>query len=184
MLAPAPLAVPLPPTARLPPTAPAPPGRLVVRPLTPADRRAVAFALRHLGERSRYQRYLTGSPQLDGRELDRLLTVDHWHHEVLIAFHGTPRIPLGVGEYVRSDAFDVAELAVAVADDWQRHGVGAALTAALRERALAAGIRRFSASVLRDNRAAVALLHRLGDVRRLPGGGPVAELVVSLDRGN
>jgi acetyltransferase len=159
---------------------PAAPARISVRELTAADRPALAFALRHLGERSRYQRYLCSAPNIDRRELERLLAVDHWHHEVLIAVAGPPRIPVGVAEYARGDDFEEAELAMAVADDWQRHGVGSALSDALRERALAAGIRRFRATLLRDNRAALALLGRLGEVHRVRADGAVAELIVWL----
>lgn len=155
-------------------------GAIVVRELTAGDRAAVAFALRHLGERSRYQRYLTGMPDLTGRELARLLAVDHWHHEVLIALHSPPRIPVGVAEYVRGEDFEAAELAVAVADDWQRHGVGAALAGEIAGRARSAGIRRLTATLLRDNVAALALLRGLGDVERVRIDGPVAEFSVVL----
>lgn len=155
-------------------------GTIVVRQLTDGDRPALAFALRHLGERSRYQRYLTGTPDLAGRELARLLSVDHWHHEVLIALHTPPRIPVGVAEYVRGEDFESAELAVAVADDWQRHGVGVALAQGVAERALAAGIRRLTATLLRDNLAALALLRRLGEIDRIQADGPVIELSVAL----
>jgi GNAT superfamily N-acetyltransferase len=155
-------------------------GAIAVRELTAGDRAALAFALRHLGERSRYQRYLTGMPDLTGRELARLLAVDHWHHEVLIALHSPPRIPVGVAEYVRGEDFESAELAVAVADDWQHHGVGAALAEEIAHRARAAGIRRFTATLLRDNQAALALLRRLGEVERVRSDGPVMELAVTL----
>jgi acetyltransferase len=152
---------------------------ILVRPLTHSDRPAVAFALRHLGPRSRYRRYLTAAPLAVGApELDRLLAVDHWHHEVLIACHLAPRIPVGVCEYVRTDDFETAELAIAVADDWQRHGVGRQLLAELRERAWTAGVRRLSATVLRENVGALALLHGLGETERMTCEGPLVELVV------
>jgi GNAT superfamily N-acetyltransferase len=151
-----------------------------VRELTHSDRAAVAFALRHLGERSRYQRYLVGYGPPLRREVARLLTVDHWHHEVLIACHTHPRIPIGVAEYVRSERFDTAELAIAIADDWQRHGVGRALVRELRLRALAAGIRRFTAIALFENHGAAALVRDLGDVESRHAGGGTTELSVPL----
>jgi L-amino acid N-acyltransferase YncA len=62
---------------------------------------------------------------------------------------------------VRSDAFDCAEVAIEVVDAWQRRGVGEALMQALRQRALRAGIRRFTATVLSGNKGAFALVRRL-----------------------
>lgn len=153
---------------------------IAVRPLTSYDRPALAFALRHLGERSRYQRYLHAGVDIERRELSRLLAVDHWHHEVLIACHLAPRIPVGVAEFVRGERFDTAELAVAVADDWQAHGIGSQLIDALRDRALAAGIRMFTASALRENRGARSLLAQLGPVQLLSADGPVATWAVPL----
>ena len=155
---------------------------MVIRALTHADRAAVAFSLEHLGEQSRFQRYLRTVPRLDPHELDRLLDVDHWHHEGLIALRSTPRAPVGIAEYVRLEDFETAELGVAVVDDWQHRGVGRALIGVLRERALAAGIRRFSATALRDNKAALSLLRELGPVDRVRSEGPLSELVVSLGR--
>jgi acetyltransferase len=134
---------------------------LVIRPLTRSDRAAVAFAFAHLGENSRYQRYLTGMPRLPPRELQRLLSVDHWHHEALIAWSSLPRKPVGITEYVRLEDFDLAEVAVAVVDDWQRRGVGRALMTALSSRAAAAGVRWFTASMLSSNKGAIALAREL-----------------------
>ena len=152
-----------------------------VRPLTHSDRAAVAFALRHLGERSLYQRYLVGSGPPIRREVARLLSVDHWHHEVLIAFHVHPRIPIGVAEYVRTDNFEVAEVAVAIADDWQHQGIGRALTRELRIRALSAGVRHFAATALSDNHGALGLFRGLGDTELSYAGGGTAELTVPLE---
>jgi GNAT superfamily N-acetyltransferase len=153
-----------------------------IRPLTHSDRAAVAFALRHLGERSLYQRYLVSYGPPIRREVARLLSVDHWHHEVLLAFHAHPRIPIGVGEYVRADTFDVAEIAIAIGDDWQHQGVGRALMRELRLRALAAGIRRFSATTLYENHAALALIRELGGpgVHAVHAGGGTTELSAPL----
>jgi RimJ/RimL family protein N-acetyltransferase len=156
---------------------------LLIREVSPSDRAALAFSLSHLGERSRHQRYFTAMPALRARELDRLARVDHWHREALIAFSAVPRAPVGVAEYIRLERFDVAEVAVAVVDRWQQHGVGHALVRALRDRAFSAGVRRFAVTVLRDNKGALALARGLGKCTTVAAEGMVLQLLVDLPPG-
>jgi RimJ/RimL family protein N-acetyltransferase len=154
-------------------------GGLLIRELASADRFALVFMFSRLGEPSRYQRFLAIKPQLTSADLDFLTDVDHWHHEAVIAFSPPPRAPVGVARYVRSREFDLAEVAVTVVDDWQRRGVGIELMLALRERALRAGIGRFTAMVLRDNRGALRLARRFGTTRAVSGYGALVELAGS-----
>jgi N-acetylglutamate synthase-like GNAT family acetyltransferase len=84
----------------------------------------------------------------------------------------------GVARFIRIEN-DVAEPAVAVADDWQRHGVGAILLERLAQRAWDEGIRTFAASALADDTAAIALLSNLGPTRTVNHGREV-ELLISL----
>jgi RimJ/RimL family protein N-acetyltransferase len=153
---------------------------ITIRALRASDRRAVTFAFGHLSPQSRYQRYFSPKQELSPRELARLLDVDHWHHEALIAFSPPPRAPIGIARYIRLEEFDAAELAVEVVDGWQRRGVGTALLAALTERAGAAGIRRFQMTMLRDNRAARALAGRFGPATAISAAGNVVEASYSL----
>jgi GNAT superfamily N-acetyltransferase len=87
---------------------------------------------------------------------------------------------VAVARYARGAEFDRAELAVAVADEWQRRGVGRALTQALAARARAAGIRRFGFTALVGNHGALALADELGELRHVRTSAGVAELVVEL----
>ncbi len=152
---------------------------VTARPLDPSDRRAVAFVLRHLGEHSRYTRFLSAQANLD-RETGRLLDTDHWHHETVIAQTASPRVPIGVADYVRLVRFDAAELAVTVVDDWQRHGVGRLLTRELAIRARAAGIRTFVISISTENRGGIALAGRIGAMRVVGRYGTTVDLEVAL----
>jgi RimJ/RimL family protein N-acetyltransferase len=155
------------------------PNEIVIRELRPSDHRAVAFAFGRLSEQSRYQRFFTVKPELSARELARLVNVDHWHHEALIAFSAAPRTPIGIARYVRLDDFDAAEVAIEVVDEWQHHGVGTALMIAVSERARAAGIGRFHMTMLRDNHAARALAGHFGPATVLAADGGVIELSYS-----
>jgi GNAT superfamily N-acetyltransferase len=129
-----------------------------------------------MSERSRRQRFLGFVPRLSEAQLRRLTAVDHWHHEALVAWWGAR--PLGIARYVRHEEFDVAEIAVAVTDDWQRLGVGSALVVALGQAARGAGIRRYAATMLDGNRGALRLAERLGrpHVTRVADG--IVEMVI------
>ena len=71
----------------------------------------------------------------------------------------------------------VAEPAIAVADDWQRRGVGSRLLDELADRAREEGIREFAASVLADNSAAIAVLSQLGRTHVVDHGHELKMLI-------
>jgi GNAT superfamily N-acetyltransferase len=137
--------------------------RLRVRPIDPADRAPLADAFRRLSDQSRRHRFLGPKPRLSERELDYLTDVDHVTHEALVAIDETTGQIVGVGRYATGHGGGtVADLALAVADAWQRRGIGHALAARLVERARANGISALTGSTLLGNTAARALLDRLG----------------------
>jgi RimJ/RimL family protein N-acetyltransferase len=153
---------------------------ITIRELEPSDGRMVEFAFGHLSERSRFLRFFGSKPQLSPRDMSRLLSVDHWHHEALIAFSPPPRAPIAIARYVRlEDDFEAAEVAITVVDGWQRRGVGSALLAALTARARSAGIRRFHMSMLRENVGARALARKVAAANgpaTMTAAGSVVEL--------
>jgi acetyltransferase len=130
----------------------------------------------HLSPQSRYQRFLYPKHELSRQELDEFTCLDHWHHDALIAWLARPRTPVGIGRYVRADDFDCAEIAITVIDEWQRHGIGGALLSTLRDRAVRAGIRRFTSTSFSGNRAALRLAHQLGSCQQVRSAGGVVEL--------
>lgn len=75
-----------------------------------------------------------------------------------------------------------AEVAIVVIDEWQGFGVGRFLLRVLAERCQAAGIRRWTASVLGENSEAVRLLESFGPVveRRWCGGVQEIEIAIRL----
>jgi len=137
--------------------------RLRVRPIDPADRAPLADAFARLSDQSRHHRFLGPKPRLSERELDYLTDVDHVTHEALVAIDETTGHIVGVGRYATGHGGGaVADLALAVADAWQRRGIGHALAARLVERARENGISALTGSTLLGNTAARALLDRLG----------------------
>jgi GNAT superfamily N-acetyltransferase len=137
-----------------------------IRPIAPEDKAALADAFEHLGSESRYRRFLAPHGRLTAAELRYFTEVDHHDHEALVAVDPTTGAGVGVARYIRTaDDPAVAEIAVAVVDDWQCHGVGGRLVSALAERARAEGITSFSAVMLADNALMRSLLEEIGNVR-------------------
>ncbi len=153
---------------------------LVIRELSPHGRAVLPFVFGRLGARSRQQRFLAVKQRLHAHEIERLIDVDHWHREALVAWTPPPRAPVGVARYSRREQFDRAELAVAVVDEWQRRGVGRALLEALSRRALRAGVRHFELSTLIDNHGAMALVRHAGPLQPIALEGGVAEMIVDV----
>lgn len=137
-------------------------GRVVlVRPVLPQDDELAQVFVRRLSAESRYQRFLVGLTELPPALLTYLTQIDYTSHLALIAeiFKDGEEIQVGEARYVvdpsKDDAGRVAEFAIAVADDWQRMGVGGRLLRGVEHAARAAGVTRLEGDVLRDNRRAL-----------------------------
>jgi nucleotide-binding universal stress UspA family protein len=154
--------------------------RVRLRPIAPEDRALLAASFERLSEQSRYRRFMTAKSKLSSAELDYLLDVDHSDHEAIVAIEPETGAMLGIARYVRAkEDSELAEVAVTVADDWQRRGVGRALLDRLTYRARREGIRRFNALVLSENRPALGLLEDVGETRRRRSAGEL-ELLIEL----
>ena len=78
--------------------------------------------------------------------------VDRTHHALVAYVEGDPQ-PIAIARLVR-DGHDSAEIAFAVADEYQHRGVGSALAGELVADARAAGITEITALASSDNPAA------------------------------
>jgi RimJ/RimL family protein N-acetyltransferase len=136
--------------------------RLTIRPIERHERDRDRRLFMRLTHESRYRRYLTPKPTLSERELDHLLDIDHVNHEALAAVDESDGSFVGAARYVRlMDQPDIADVAIEVADDVQRQGVGTALAIRTLERARANGLACVTATTLADNAPAHALLRLL-----------------------
>ena len=137
---------------------------LVVRPLRDGDVDTVAAVFARLGEQSRRMRFNGPKPCLSAAELRQLAMVDGGHHALVAYVDGDPR-PVAIARLAR--AADGAEIAFAVADEYQHRGIGSALAGELIADARAAGITEIIALVRSDNPDALALLRRTARVTRI-----------------
>ena len=117
-----------------------------------------------LSKRSLYKRFFAGTPALPSMYLAALAKVDHHDREALLALSEKPDEPeevvVGIAEYIRDRAMPArADLAVLVADDWQRRGIGRRLVTELARLAARRGIAEFGADTLVTNRPALAAVN-------------------------
>jgi RimJ/RimL family protein N-acetyltransferase len=156
---------------------------VTLRALQPQERAAVLDVFSRLGDESRRRRFFGAKPRLSDRDLDRLTDVDVRNRDALVAVvsYDEHAESVGVARFVRDpDDPETAEVAFAVADDWQSRGIGTQLAGALARRARAVGIRRLRASVFADNARSLSLVRRVGRVVETRRDGPTVELVVEL----
>lgn len=149
--------------------------------LHPSDRDRYVSGIGRASADSIYKRFMTPVTRLTTTQLAYLLGVDHRDHEALLAVDEVSGEAVAVGRFVRSaEAPEVAEAAVLVIDDWQGLGLGKALCRLLAQRARELGIERFEANVLTDNRAMLAVLRSLGEMRTLSTDGTTVIVEVTL----
>jgi RimJ/RimL family protein N-acetyltransferase len=152
-----------------------------VRPIDRGDKKLLARGLAELSPESAYRRFMTSTPKLTDRQLEHLTAVDHDHQEALLAIDPGSGELIGVARYARDDDDPSrAEIALVVADAWQRRGVATLLSERLLERARTAGITTFQATVLTDNVPVLAMLGRDGWQMTERDSG-VVELAISLE---
>ena len=156
--------------------------RLRLRPLTRDDRDGVLALFGRLSEESRWRRFMSPKPSLAPRELDYMTDIDHVAHEAYAAVDERDGSLAGVARYVRHNGAECsAELAVEVADELQRRGIGTALCMRVIERARENGFTVLTATSLWSNQPARRLLRRLGFHARRSQGREIELALVLVD---
>jgi acyl-CoA synthetase (NDP forming)/RimJ/RimL family protein N-acetyltransferase len=139
-----------------------------VRPIRPAD--ADLLRAFHAGqsEESIYLRFFAPLRELSDRDVERFTVVDYDDRVALVAMIGEHII--GIGRYDKVDNH-TAEVAFNISDHFQGKGIGSVLLEHLSAIGIEAGLGRFVAEVLPQNRkmlnvfkeAGYAVKHRLED---------------------
>jgi protein lysine acetyltransferase len=139
--------------------------RVVIREIRPSDRALLEHSRDRFSDESMRRRFLAPKPRLTGTELRYLTEVDGQDHYAIVA------VPLddlgaivGVARFVRfPEDPGTAEAAIIVADELQGRGLGKRMAQELADAGRDRGIRRFTASMLTDNKPALALMQTLSD---------------------
>ncbi len=122
-----------------------------MRPVQPEDEGALLAFFRGLSEPARVLRFFTRtSDEFLVQHTRRLVDVDYARRFGLVATTGLPARIVGHSMYAAMDG-ERAEVAFAVADDYQGRGLGTIMLGHLAEVAAAHGIRLFEAAVLSSN---------------------------------
>ena len=157
---------------------------VLIRPIRADDKRMLSDGLRRLSEDSVQRRFLTPKRSFSRAELRYLTEVDGRDHVALVAEYPAEPVRrlIAVARFVRlADDPEAADVAITVADDWQRRGLGSLLTEQLAEQARRLGIRRFTATMASDNLPAHRLMRRLTEhLEQHHVGGGVDELVLDI----
>ena len=146
--------------------------------LRPPARADVDAVLAFYGALSRQSLHLRfhGLPALRPQLVESLLDPDWVERGALLAALAAEdgEQVVAVANYVRLRDPALAEAAFAVADAYQRRGIGTRLLEQLAERAAAVGIERFVAEVLPENRSMLGVFERVGfELSRELAGGVV-----------
>jgi acetyltransferase len=139
--------------------------RVAIRAIRPADRVLLEESRGRFSDESMRRRFLSPKPRLTGVELRYLTEVDGQNHYAVVA------VPLddldaiiAVARFVRLPEDPLtAEAAIIVADEYHGRGLGKRMAHQLADAARDRGIRRFTASMLTDNKPALALMRTLSD---------------------
>src|SRR4051812_28924031 len=102
---------------------------ITIRPITPDDRNELRREFQKISPQTRYLRFLGVVGELSEDMLTYLTSVDQQTHVALVATMTSPDLKtergVGVARLIRlKDNPDVAEAAITVVDDLQKHGIG------------------------------------------------------------
>jgi GNAT superfamily N-acetyltransferase len=160
--------------------------KLHMRPILPEDEPLLHEAVAAMSERTVYFRFFSPIKRMSDALAHRLAVVDYHDRFAIVATTHRPggsshkeRI-VGVARYDRARDTDVAEVALAVIDEFQRRGLGSVLLAELARVARSQGIRSFQLIVLPENREMLGLLRKMGWIHQAKLNGGVYEISFDL----
>jgi RimJ/RimL family protein N-acetyltransferase len=144
--------------------------------LEPTDDSQLRRFFFRLSPETLYRRFHSPIARPEQAQPERLLDLDHHDREAVVAVVENEIV--GVARYARRPDSDSAEVAVVVADEWQRQGLATRMLGALTERALSEGVRQFAMNMQSDNTAVLRLVRRLYPDVRLSHSQGTCEPVV------
>jgi acyl-CoA hydrolase/GNAT superfamily N-acetyltransferase len=132
-----------------------------LRPLRITDEPALREMFYNLSEEAVYHRFFTAIKSMPHEKVQEFVRIDYANEMAFVATRsgGLDDKILGVGRYSLNPRTNLAEAAFLVADELQGKGIGRALLDALTQVAKSKGLLGFTAEVLADNSAMLAVFH-------------------------
>lgn len=138
---------------------------VLIRPLVPGDRAALAEAYRRLSPEARYQRFWTHTGAVIGEKmLDRILAIEPGRHAAWAVLDPAREFPgIGAASWWRDPATpDEAEFSVTVLEGERGRGIGTLLLAIMWLTAYRAGVGVLVAYSLPENTGAARWMRSCG----------------------
>ncbi|WP_156839383.1 GNAT family N-acetyltransferase [Novosphingobium aquimarinum] len=135
---------------------------LQIRPATQFDEKELVALFKKVSEADRRFRFLSGDTRIEHHRVEPLIQVDHDRCESYLAFETTGGQLVATGQLACDDAFDTAEVAVAVRSDFRGRGIGWSLLDKLAREACRRGVKRVISIEDRANHAAITLEKETG----------------------
>jgi len=158
-----------------------------IRAIRPDDKQRLLDGFHQLTRESIYYRFFTHKHELTEKELQFFTEVDFNYHVAIVA--DVPNTDgendIGIGRYVefkdKGGSKRVAEVAFAVAEEYQHLGVGSLLFKQLVLIAKNQGLSRLVAEVLLDNQGMLKILKRSGFKLEITKKKGVAHIEFDID---
>jgi acetyltransferase len=139
----------------------------LLRPIRPEDAFGLQAFVRGLSDESRYMRFISHMRELSTAALVRYTQIDYDRELAFVAVLQEPGLAhservIGLAHWIRRGDETAAEYALAVADGYQRQGVGSALMRALEAQALEKRLAFLEGFVLAENLPMLELMQHIG----------------------
>jgi len=139
--------------------------KVTVRPIRPDDAEIEQAFVRGLSQDSRYSRFMGEVSELSPEMLYRF-THNHYPDDYALIVtspgEGGKEKEIAVARYIMLPGGKRCEYAIAVADEWQHHGIGHRLMTAIMKVAREAGMRYMEGYVLATNHKMLDVVKSLG----------------------
>lgn len=157
---------------------------VLLRPISPEDAPLIQEGLKKLSVASRISRFFTPLSQLSESQLDYLTHVDQADHVAwgALDLSSDEVLGLGIGRFTRLPSEPhVAEVALAVVDTAQHHGLGSLLLGVLYCLARSHDVTTFRAVVMAHNQGIIERLRAIGGVVHYEEGQVIIDVPVVTD---
>jgi RimJ/RimL family protein N-acetyltransferase len=134
-----------------------------IRALRKDDRADLLDAVERSSAQSLYRRFFGAKRDFSEKEIEFFLSIDFINHVALVATveEGSRTVIVGGGRYINVRP-EAAEVAFAVVDEYQGHGIGGALLRHLITLACDAGLKELLAEVLPENIPMLRVFEKCG----------------------